>query len=80
MSSSKSLFEDVKWALSHRKLGSFKTPLKKALKMHKYAKRFSIKKKRMCLPNILLAWHILCPVILNNNTYKKTELYLNTLS
>ena len=80
MSSSKSLFEDVKWALSHRKLGSFKTPLKKALKMHKYAKRFSIKKKRMCLPKILLAWHILCPVILNNNTYKKTELYLNTLS
>ena len=37
MSSSKSLFEDVKWALSDRKLGPFKTPLKKGLKMHKYA-------------------------------------------
>jgi len=37
MSSSKSLFEDVKWALSNRKLGTFKTPLKKLPKMHKYA-------------------------------------------
>ncbi|MBD8997413.1 MAG: hypothetical protein EGR08_02025 [Prevotella sp.] len=37
MSSSKSLFEDVKWALSNRKLGPFKTPLKKPKKMHKYA-------------------------------------------
>ena len=45
MSSSKSLFEDVKWALSNRKLGSFKTALKKALKMHKYAKTAFIKKE-----------------------------------
>ena len=40
MSSSKSLFEDVKEALSNRKLGSFRTPLKTRAKMHKYAKRF----------------------------------------
>ena len=39
MSSSKSLFEDVKWALSNRKLGPFKMALKKSRKMHKYAKR-----------------------------------------
>ena len=45
MSSSKSLFEDVKWALSNRKLGSFKMALKKALKMHKYAKTAFIKKE-----------------------------------
>ena len=44
MSSSKSLFEDVKWALSNRKLGTLGTPPKKGLKMHKYAKRFSLKK------------------------------------
>ena len=37
MSSSKSLFEDVKWALSNRKLGPFKTALKKSRKLHKYA-------------------------------------------
>ena len=36
MSSSKSLFEDVIWALSNRKLGFFKTPLKKRAKLHKY--------------------------------------------
>ena len=42
---SKSLFEDVKWALSNRKLGSFKTALKKARKMHKYAKTAFIKKR-----------------------------------
>ena len=36
MSSSKSLFEDVKWALSNRKLGSLRTPLKKRAKLHKY--------------------------------------------
>ena len=41
---SKSLFEDVKWALSNRKLGTLGTPPKKGLKMHKYAKRFSSKK------------------------------------
>ena len=41
---SKSLFEDVKWALSNRKLGTLETPLKKGPKMHKYAKRFSLKK------------------------------------
>ena len=40
MSSSKSLFEDVIWALSNRKLGSFRTSLKTRAKMHKYAKRF----------------------------------------
>ena len=40
MSSSKSLFEDVKEALSNRKLGSFRMPLKTRAKMHKYAKRF----------------------------------------
>ena len=40
MSSSKSLNEDVKEALSNRKLGSFRTPLKTRAKMHKYAKRF----------------------------------------
>ena len=45
MSLSKSLFEDVKWALSNRKLGSFKTALKKARKMHKYAKTAFIKKR-----------------------------------
>ena len=39
MSSSKSLFEDVKWALSNRKLGPFKMALKKSRKLHKYAKR-----------------------------------------
>ena len=38
MSSSKSLFEDVKWALSNRKLGPFKMPLKTGAKMNKYAK------------------------------------------
>ena len=37
MSSSKSLFEDVKWALSNRKLGPFKMALKKSRKLHKYA-------------------------------------------
>ena len=36
MSSSKSLFEDVKEALSDRKLGSLRTPLKKRAKLHKY--------------------------------------------
>ena len=40
MSSSKSLFEDVKKALSNRKLGTLRAPLKKRAKMHKYAKRF----------------------------------------
>ena len=45
MSSSKSLFEDVKWALSNRKLGPFKMALKKARKMHKYAKTAFIKKE-----------------------------------
>ena len=40
MSSSKSLFEDVKEALSNRKLGSFRMPLRTRAKMHKYAKRF----------------------------------------
>ena len=39
MSSSKSPNEDVKWALSNRKLGSLRTALKKTRKMHKYAKR-----------------------------------------
>jgi len=43
MSSSKSLFEDVKEALSNRKLGTFRTALKKRLKMNKYAKTFSMK-------------------------------------
>ena len=37
MSSSKSPNEDVKWALSNRKLGSLRTALKKTRKMHKYA-------------------------------------------
>ena len=41
MSSSKSLFEDVKWALSNRKLGPFKTSLKTGVKMNKYAKNGS---------------------------------------
>ena len=36
MSSSKSLFEDVKWALSYRKLGSLEMSLKKTRKLHKY--------------------------------------------
>ena len=49
MSSSKSLFEDVKWALSNRKLGSFKMALKKARKMHKYAKTAFIKKEDIML-------------------------------
>ena len=38
MSSSKRLNEDVKEALSNRKLGSLRTALKKTRKMHKYAK------------------------------------------
>ena len=38
MSSSKRLNEDVKEALSNRKLGSLITALKKTQKMHKYAK------------------------------------------
>ena len=41
MSSSKSLFEDVIWALSNRKLGPFKMPLKTGAKMNKYAKNDS---------------------------------------
>ena len=36
MSSSKSLFDNVKWALSNRKLGPFKMSLKKTPKLHKY--------------------------------------------
>ena len=36
MSSSKSLFDNVKWALSNRKLGPFKMSLKKTQKLHKY--------------------------------------------
>ena len=40
MSSSKSLNEDVKEALSNRKLGTLRAPLKKRAKMHKYAKPF----------------------------------------
>jgi len=40
MSSSKSLNEDVKEALSNRKLGTLRMPLKTRVKMHKYAKRF----------------------------------------
>ena len=36
MSSSKSLFDNVIWALSNRKLGPFKMSLKKTLKLHKY--------------------------------------------
>ncbi len=39
MSSSKSLFEDVIWALSNRKLGPFKMSLKTGVKMNKYAKK-----------------------------------------
>ena len=36
MSSSKSLFDNVIWALSNRKLGPFKMSLKKTPKLHKY--------------------------------------------
>ena len=36
MSSSKSLFDNVIWALSNRKLGPFKMSLKKTQKLHKY--------------------------------------------
>ena len=36
MSSSKSLFDNVIWALSNRKLGPFKMSLKKTRKLHKY--------------------------------------------
>ena len=36
MSSSKSLFDNVKWALSYRKLGPFKMSLKRTRKLHKY--------------------------------------------
>ena len=36
MSSSKSPNEDVKWALSYRKLGPLEMSLKKTLKLHKY--------------------------------------------
>ena len=66
---SKSLFEDVKWALSNRKLGSFKMALKKARKMHKYAKTAFIKKRGAFCFFLVPTWHnkqkssYLCPWI-----------------